>query len=63
MLSHFEVATTFLPEGFATWNAVQQMDNALRVDVKRMDALQGRGEGEEVEGTVCYKDGEIALKE
>ena len=31
MLSHFEVATTFLPEGIATWNAVQQMDNALRV--------------------------------
>ena len=31
MLSQFEVATTFLPEGIATWNAVQQMDNALRV--------------------------------
>ena len=44
MLSHFEVANTFLPEGFATWNAVQQMDNGLRVGVKGMDALQGRGE-------------------
>ena len=61
MLSHFGVATTFLPEGFATWKAVQQMDNALRVGVKGMEALQERGEGEEVDRTVCYKDGERAL--
>ena len=61
LLSHFEVATTFLPEGFTTWNAVQQMDNALRVSVKEMEAVQGMGEGEEVEWRLCYKDGEGAL--
>ena len=37
------------------------MDNALRVDAKGMEALKERGEGEEVEGTVYYKDGERAL--
>ena len=63
LLSQFEVATTFFPEGFATWNAVQQMDNALRVGMKGMEALKERGKGEEVEGTVCYKDGERALWE
>ena len=34
------------------------MDNALRVSVKGMETLQERVEGEEMEGTVCYKDGE-----
>ena len=29
--------------------------------MKGMEALHGRGGGEEVEGTVCYKDGDIAL--
>ena len=40
-----EVAPTFHSEGFTTRNAVQQMENALKVGVKGMESLLGRGGG------------------